>query len=29
MPLKDAVRRAEVIAEGDPIDVHLVLGGRS
>lgn len=28
VPLKDAVRRAEGIAEGDPVDVHLVLGGR-
>jgi putative glutathione S-transferase len=27
--LKDAVRRAEALAEGAAIDVHLVLGGRS
>ena len=28
VPLKDAVRRAEAIGEGDLIDVHMVLGGR-
>ena len=28
VPLKDAVRRAEAIGDGDVIDVHMVLGGR-
>ena len=28
LPLKDAVRRAESIGNGDLIDVHMVLGGR-